>query len=164
MKWLESAWLAMAAVSLSAQACASAKFSDSLYQKFHHDRCLQCHQFNSKASNGRAYASHRSRYLCESCHKPKLTGLPVGEWMAPAGAKMDYTGMSARDTCQLALRNVGYGDKKELMRRHLLLDHRVLWAIQGAITPGGAREKVPGGIDDWVRDVNQWIDGGMLCE
>lgn len=163
MKCSIAVWLAAAATCLSAHA-APVRFSDALMAKFHHDRCLQCHQFNSKASTGRAYGSHRSRYLCETCHKPSLTGLAVGEWMAPEGSRMDYTGKSARETCEMALRNVGSGNKKELLRHHLLFDQRVLWAIQGGMTPSGQRERVPGGVEAWRRDVSAWIDGGMLCE
>lgn len=148
----------------SAWGSAPVKFSDALHGKFHHARCLQCHQFNSNRSNGRAYTSHRNRYLCETCHKPVLTGLSVGEWMAPEGGRMDYTGKSARETCLMALRNVGSGDKKERLRHHLLHDQRVLWAIQGGMTPGGPRERVPGGVEAWRRDVNAWVDGGMSCE
>jgi hypothetical protein len=156
-------WLVIASVVLSGHA-APLKFSDALYPKFHHDRCLQCHQFNSKTSNGRSYGSHRNRYLCENCHKSRLTGLTPGEWMAPEGGRMDYTGKSARETCLMVLRNIGSGDKKALLRRHLLQDQRVLWAIQGGMTPAGARERVPGGVDEWRRDVNAWIDDGMFCE
>jgi hypothetical protein len=163
MKYVLPLWLAIASICPPVLA-APVRFSDALYPKFHHDRCLQCHQFNSQVSNGRAYGSHRNRYLCENCHKPRLTGLSAGEWMAPEGARMDYTGKSARETCEMALRNIGSGNKKELLRRHLLFDQRVLWAIQGGMTPAGARERVPGGLDNWRRDVNAWIDDGMLCE
>ena len=128
MKYLLSvlllAWAAP--VALAAQ---PVKFSAALYKKFHHDRCLQCHQFNSRKSNGRAYHSHRSRYLCEQCHKPQLTGLVPGEWMAPAGEKMDYTGLSARETCQLIKRNAPTGDLAKVIEHHLLHDGRVRWAI-----------------------------------
>jgi hypothetical protein len=163
MKYLCYVWLATLAACPPVLA-APVKFSDALYAKFHHERCLQCHQFNSKASNGRAYGSHRNRYLCENCHKPRLTGLAAGAWMAPEGGRMDYTGKSALETCRMALRNVGSGDKKELLRQHLLFDQRVLWAIQGGMTPGGQRERVPGGVETWRREVNEWIDGGMSCE
>jgi len=157
-------WLAATGFGAAVMAAEPVKFSDALQAKFHHPRCLQCHQFNSQISQGRAYGSHRSRYLCETCHKPSLTGLPPGEWMAPAGARLDYTGMSARDTCLTSLRNVGAGDKKALLRHHLLYDKRVLWAVQGGMTPRGQRATVPGGLEEWVRDVNQWVDDGMLCE
>jgi hypothetical protein len=156
--------LVLALSGQAALAAAPVKFGDSLNRKFHHDRCLQCHQFNSKQSNGRAYTSHRSRYLCETCHKPALTGLAPGEWMAPAGSKMDYTGMSARDTCLMAVRNAPSGDKKETLRHHLLRDVRVLWAIDSGMTPGGQRERIPGGIEEWRRDVQAWIDAGMRCD
>ncbi len=158
-----AACLALAAVCGVATA-ETVRFSDHLYAKFHHERCLQCHQFNSPQSRGRAYGSHRNRYLCETCHKPSLTGLSVGEWMAPEGGRMDYTGKSPRETCQMALRNVGAGDKRELLRHHLLHDQRVLWAILGGMTPGGQRERVPGGYEDWQREVNAWLDTGMVCE
>jgi hypothetical protein len=140
------------------------KFSDALYPKFLHDRCLQCHQFNSRKSNGRAWTSHRSRYLCESCHKPALTGLQSGEWMAPGNEKMDYTGLSARDTCLMIKRNAPYGDKAQVLGQHLLYDGRVGWAIRNGKTPQGPRETVPGGYEEWARDVRAWIADGMICD
>ena len=141
-----------------------AKFSEALQAKFHHERCLQCHQFNSRRSNGRSYHSHRSRYLCDTCHKPGLTGLPPSEWMAPEGERMDYTNMSARDTCLMAFRNIGSGNKAQMLQNHLLHDHRVLWAIKSGMTPAGQREVLPGGLTAWERDVKRWVEGGMLCE
>lgn len=156
--------LALALLGQAAQAAGPVKFSDSLARKFHHDRCLQCHQFNSKQSNGRAYNTHRSRYLCETCHKPAFTGLATGDWMAPAGSKMDYTGMSPRDTCLMAMRNAPAGDKRETLRHHLLHDARVLWAITNGVTPAGQRERIPGGIEEWRRDVQAWYDAGMRCD
>jgi hypothetical protein len=140
------------------------RFSDALFKKFHHERCLQCHQFNSRRNNGRAYHSHRSRYLCEQCHKPQLTGLAPGEWMAPAGEKMDYTGMSARETCALIKRNAPSGKLAEVLSHHLLHDARVSWSINSGMTPAGKRPTLPGGYDDWARDVNAWVAGGLSCD
>lgn len=140
------------------------KFSDALYEKFHHDRCLQCHQFNSRKNNGRAWHSHRSRYLCETCHTPRITGLKGGEWLAPPGEKMDYTGLSARDTCLMIKRNAPSGDKAVILRHHLLEDARVGWALKNGVTPAGKRAIVPGGYAEWERDVKAWIDDGMRCE
>jgi hypothetical protein len=143
---------------------APVKFSDALHQKFHHERCLQCHQFNSRKSNGRAWTSHRNRYLCEQCHKPALTGLGGGEWLAPGNEKMDYTGLSARDTCLMIKRNAPSGDKAEVLSRHLLTDSRVGWALKNGKTPAGQRPIVPGGYEEWQRDVKAWIADGMICE
>lgn len=140
------------------------KFSDALYAKFHHERCLQCHQFNSRKSNGRAWTSHRNRYLCENCHKPRITGLQGGEWMAPPNDKMDYTGLSARATCEMIKRNAPIGDKAEVLTRHLLTDGRVGWALVSGMTPEGQRAIVPGGYAEWERDVKAWVADGMLCE
>lgn len=153
------------ALTLAASAWAEpVKFSDALYPKFQHQRCLQCHQFNSRRSNGRAWNSHRNRYLCENCHKPGLTGLLGGEWMAPQNGRMDYTGLSARDTCEMIKRNAPTGDKAEMLGRHLLTDHRVGWAIRNGTTPDGRRAPVPGGYEEWQRDVRAWIADGMICE
>jgi hypothetical protein len=140
------------------------KFSQALQAKFHHDRCLQCHQFNSRKSNGRAYHSHRSRYLCEQCHRPQLTGLAGGEWMAPAGEKMDYTGLNAADTCRLVKRNAPSGVLSEQLAHHLLHDGRVRWAIDSGRTPAGPRPTLPGGYAEWEQDVKAWVAGGMSCE
>lgn len=140
------------------------KFSDALNQKFHHERCLQCHQFNSRQSNGRAWTSHRNRYLCDKCHTPRITGLQVGEWMAPSNAKMDYTGLSARDTCLMIKRNAPSGDKAAILARHLLTDGRVGWAINSGMTPEGKRPVIPGGYAEWEKDVKAWIADGMICD
>lgn len=140
------------------------KFSDALYAKFHHERCLQCHQFNSRRSNGRSMHSHRSRYLCEQCHTPRLTGLHGGEWLAPAGEKLDYTGLSARETCLFIKRTSASGDKAQVLSHHLLHDVRVRWSIDSGVTPAGQRAKVPGGYAEWERDVKAWIADGLICD
>jgi hypothetical protein len=139
------------------------KFSDALYAKFQHPRCLQCHQFNSQAHNGRGYNSHRARYLCDNCHTQRLTGLPRGEWMAP-NVRMDWTGLSPRETCLIAKRNMGGGDLDRKLLDHLLHDERVHWALDNGMTPLGKFPSVPGGSAEWTRDVRTWAEGGMLCE
>lgn len=148
---------------LPARAAEPVKFSDALYKKFHHARCLQCHQFNSKRSNGRSYHSHQSRYLCDNCHTQRITGLPRGEWMAP-NERMDYTGLGPIETCQLIKRNMANGDPLERMTHHLLRDVRIRWALENGMTPGGKFPAVPGGYEEWAREARAWIDGGMLCE
>ncbi len=155
---------ALCLTSTPANAAEPVRFSDALYAKFHHDRCLQCHQFNSRRSNGRSYFSHRSRYLCDKCHAPRLTGLAGGEWMAPQGSVMDYTGMNARDTCNLIKRNAGSGDLKTRLTEHLLHDARIRWALENGMTPAGRFPAVPGGYEAWERDVKAWLRDGMLCE
>jgi hypothetical protein len=158
-------WLPLLALLLAPSAWSEpVRFSDALYQKFHHDRCLQCHQFNSRKSNGRGWTSHRNRYLCEDCHKPAITGLRGGEWMAPGNDRMDYTGLSARDTCLMIKRNTPTGDKARLLAHHLLHDGRVGWALARGRTPNGLRPTVPGGYEEWARDVRAWIADGMLCD
>lgn len=157
--WLLPAFLLFLCV--PARAAEPVKFSDALYKKFHHPRCLQCHQFNSK--RGRSYHSHLSRYLCDNCHTRHLTGLPRGEWMAP-NERMDYTGLGPAETCRLVKRNPGGGDAKAKMTHHLLEDVRVRWAVENGMTPAGRFPPVPGGYEEWAREVRAWIDGGMLCE
>jgi len=139
------------------------KFSDALYKKFQHPRCLQCHQFNSRANNGRSYNSHRARYLCDNCHTSRITGLPRGEWMAP-NEQMDWTGMAANDLCLLVKRNMGSGDANSKLIEHLLHDARVHWALDNGMTPNGKFPSVPGGSEEWARDVRAWVEDGMLCE
>lgn len=140
-----------------------AKFSDVLYPVFMHERCLTCHQFNSRRSLGKAYTTHGNRYLCDNCHQPRLTGLPGGGWQAPI-ARMDYTGLSPRETCLLAKRNVGSGDKNALMRNHLLNDIRIRWALESGMTPAGPLPTVPGGYPAWRAAVEAWSASGMSCD
>lgn len=153
-------WILLGLFGGMAQADA-VKFGDSLQAKFHHDRCLQCHQFNSRKNNGRTFTSHRSRYLCQQCHVPAAIGLKNSEWMAPE-ARLDYTGMDANLTCQLVKTNMRMDDQRLL--DHLLNDGRVRWAIESGMTPGGRKESVPGGYAAWQRDVLAWYRDGMRCE
>ena len=139
------------------------KFSAALYDKFHHPRCLQCHQFNSKRHNGRGFHSHQARYLCDNCHTQRISGLSRGEWMAPA-EKLDYTELGPRETCELIKRNLASGDPVQRMSHHLLQDARIRWALENGMTPGGKFPTVPGGYEAWARDAKAWIAGGMLCE
>lgn len=140
------------------------RFGDVLHAKFHHQRCLACHQFNNQANHGLAYTTHRNRYLCHQCHNPELTGLAPGEWMAPPGARMDYTGMNARDTCLLVKRNVGAGDVHGKLHRHLVQDHLIRWSFEHGGTPAGPRDTVPGGYAAWLQAVEAWRRDGMRCE
>jgi hypothetical protein len=147
----------------AAMAAPPVKFGDALNQKFHHPRCLQCHQFNSAADQGRAYGSHSARFLCDRCHHANITGLPRGEWIAPPET-MNWTGLNARETCQLIKRNLASGDPETRMREHLLRDVRVRWALENGMTPGGRFPTVPGGYAEFARQAREWLDGGMRCE
>jgi len=160
LAWLGALMLLMTGLAQGAPV----KFSDALNAKFHHDRCLSCHQFNSRKHNGRAYHSHRSRYLCDKCHTQHVSGLPAGEWMAPPGERMDYTELDARDTCLLVKRNMGSGDVNAKMFNHLLHDERIRWSLEGGMTPMGKFPTVPGGYAAWKKDVEAWARDGMLCE
>lgn len=137
------------------------KFSDALYQKFQHDRCLSCHQFNSRKSNGRAYTSHRNRYLCDKYHMARITELTSGEWMAPPGSRMDYTGLNARDACLLIKANSGAGNRETKLLEHLIHDTRIHWALEGGMTPMGHFPAVPRGYKAWLKDVQSWARDGM---
>jgi hypothetical protein len=139
-------------------------FGESLNAKFHHERCLSCHQFNSRANNGRSYNSHRSRYLCAQCHRPERIGLPPGsEWMAP-DRLFDHTGLSAAATCRLVKQRMGSDPGGQKLVRHLLDDGRIRWALDSGMTPAGMTPTVPGGYAEWRRDVEAWVRDGMRCE
>ncbi len=138
-------------------------FSTRLYAKFQHERCLSCHQFNSREHDGRAYSSHRSRYLCMQCHRPDVIGLPPNtEWMAPLN--MDYTGFSAPATCRLIKTRIGADPDGRKLAAHLLNDGRIRWALDSGMTPGGQKPAVPGGYKEWKKDVEAWVADGMRCE
>jgi hypothetical protein len=144
-------------------AAAPVTFGERLNAKFHHERCLACHQFNTRAVPGRAYTSHRNRYLCKQCHVPARIGLPAGsEWMAPEG--MDYTGFSAAATCALIKRRIGSDPGGRRLVDHLLHDGRIRWALESGVTPGGRTPTVPGGYAEWQRDVDAWVKDGMRCD
>lgn len=137
------------------------KFGDALHAKFHHDRCLSCHQLNRLKNNGRAYFSHRSRYLCSQCHAPALIGLKNSMWLAPE-ARLDYTGLDDESTCEMIKSNLG-GNKDGILK-HLLEDGRIRCAVESGMTPGGQKETVPGGYPEWERDVRAWVSDGMRCK
>jgi len=138
-------------------------FTTCLNAKFHHECCLSCHQFNSPQHQGRAFGSHRSRYLCVQCHRPDVIGLsPNSEWMAPAN--MDYTGFTPTDTCRLIKRRNGFDPDGQKLVHHLLTNGRVRWALDSGMTPRGQKEAAPGGYAEWKRDLEAWVKDGMRCE
>lgn len=152
-------WLAP----LSVLADAPVLFATRLHAKFQHERCLSCHQFNTRERNGRAFTSHRNRYLCVQCHRPEVVGLPPGtEWRAPN--HMDYTGFSAAATCRLVKARMGNDPDGRKLAHHLLADGRIRWALDSGMTPGGQKPPVPGGYTEWKRDLEAWIKDGMRCE
>ncbi len=155
--------LVLGLLAMPAWGAAPVVFGDALHKKFHHERCLQCHQFGSRKHNGRGFGSHRSRYLCDNCHTQHITGLGRGVWMAPP-EKLDYTGLGAADTCRFIQRNMGVVDAPARLIEHLLHDSRIRWALDSGMTPAGRFPNVPGGYEEWVRDVRAWVEGGMLCE
>jgi hypothetical protein len=153
----------IAALVSGVPAAAPVTFGERLNAKFHHERCLSCHQFNSRAVPGRGFTSHRNRYLCKQCHVPERIGLPAGsEWMAPD--KMDYTGFSAAATCRLVKQRMGNDPRGEKLIDHLLHDGRIVWALDSGMTPAGKTPTVPGGYAEWKRDVEAWVKDGMRCD
>ncbi len=144
-------------------AAPGAGFAETLYPLFQHPRCLTCHQFNSARSQGLSYSTHRSRYLCDTCHHPQLTGLKGGEWQAPL-ARLDWTGLAPRETCELVKRNTGGADAARRLREHLLHDGRIHWALDSGMTPAGPRPTPEGGSTAWQGAVEAWLAGGMRCE
>lgn len=140
-----------------------ASFAETLYPIFQHERCLTCHQFNSRRSHGLSYTSHRSRYLCDTCHQPRLTGLKGGEWQAPL-PRLDWTGLDPRATCELIKRNAGSSDAGQKLHAHLLTDGRIHWALDSGMTPAGRHPTVDGGSAVWHQKVLAWVEGGMRCE
>lgn len=149
--------------SWAASPVAGASFAEILYPSFQHARCLTCHQFNSRRSNGLSYTSHRSRYLCDTCHQPQLTGLRGGEWLAPL-PRLDWTGLTPRQTCELLKRNAGRGDAGQMLIAHLMHDGRIHWALDSGMTPAGWYPTVDGGSAAWRQKVLAWVEGGMRCE
>lgn len=138
-------------------------FATRLNAKFHHERCLACHQFNSPRQQGRGYTSHRNLYLCAQCHRADVVGLsPHTEWMAPNN--MDYTGFSAAATCRLVKARMGVDPGGQKLVRHLLTSGRIRWSLDSGMTPAGPQPAVPGGYAEWQRDIEAWVRDGMRCE
>ena len=155
--------LALVLLTLPVLADQPVVFADRLHAKFHHARCLECHQFNTRERDGRAFTSHRNRYLCVECHRPDVIGLPPNtDWMAPLN--MDYTGFSAAATCKLVKSRMGIDPTGKKLAHHLLHDGRIRWGLDSGMTPGGQKPTIPGGYAEWKRDVEAWIADEMRCE
>lgn len=155
--------LLIGACVLPAQASQPVVFADRLHAKFHHARCIECHQFNTRERNGLAFRSHRNRYLCIQCHRPHVIGLPPHtEWMAPLN--MDYTGFSPAATCHLVKARMGIDPTGKKLAHHLLHDGRIRWSLDSGMTPSGPRPTIPGGYAEWKADVEAWVADGMRCD
>jgi hypothetical protein len=157
----------------------SASFADHLYAKFQHARCLNCHHFNaadgmgSQPLPGEAPTSPRHQELkdgdCHACHTHAVTGVPPAfqQWRAPS-IDMDWTGKSAEEACQL-IKQAKQGEFADptRMAEHLRRDRLIVWALtRGRVPPAGSpqvRDRVPGDRQEWITQVDAWINGGMRC-
>jgi hypothetical protein len=168
-----------------AQAATSgtASFAEHLHAKFQHPRCLNCHHFNapegmgSQPLPGEAPSAPPHKELsngdCRACHTQAVTGIPPDvkpseQWQAP-GRDMDWTGLTAQQTCELIKQaNQGTFADPAAMAEHLQEDWLIRWAItRGRVPPTAnpqARDRVPGGRQEWLAQVDAWIKGGMQCE
>jgi hypothetical protein len=158
----------------------SASFADQLYAKFQHARCMNCHHFNaadgmgSQPLPGEAPTSPRHRDLkdgdCHACHTHAVTGVPPAfqQWKAPP-TEMDWIGKSAAETCQL-IKQAKQGEFSDptRMTEHLKHDRLITWALaRGRVPPAGnpqVRDRVPGDRQEWITQVDAWINGGMRCD
>jgi hypothetical protein len=152
------------------------RFSTLLYPKFQAKGCTKCHDFYEQRLGGLAYTSHwtLTAERCGECHDTQVTGfVRPSEWFARPGV---YTSdMNAAQTCETIKRDLhgGFKHPGKLARDiadHLFGSPRVLWGIEGATArsgqlPEGRSEPdlVQGGLKQWKRDVNDWLQGGMDC-
>ncbi len=152
-------------------------FSVHLHEKFQVKGCTVCHDFFEKKLGGLSYRSHKGRTadMCVDCHTQEVSGFKEeDEWFAMPGL---YTsGMNARQACEAVMTAVHARFKNPEMvarqlKKHLLEDPRVLWAIEGAVPnsgrlPEGRQETdlVKGGLRKWKEEVGAWISGGMKCK
>ncbi len=183
--WKAALWGGLLVVLLSLPAWGgevdpSASFADHLYAKFQHPRCLNCHHFKaadgmgSQPLPGEAPTSPRHRELkdgdCHACHTHAVTGVPPAfqQWQA-APIEMDWTGKSAEETCQL-IKQAKQGEFADptRMAEHLKHDRLIDWALtRGRVPPAGSpqvRDRVPGNRQEWIAEVEAWINGGMRCD
>lgn len=153
-------------------------FSANLYAKFQSKSCTNCHDFYDKERNGFFFNSHAKRHdvnSCITCHTNEVTGFKDGsEWFAQPGL---YTsGLDAKTTCEKTKEALHAKFKSDSLlakqlETHLFTDPRVLWGIEGATPKSGElpfdkkeTNMVKGGMDEWKKQVEAWINGGMKCE
>jgi hypothetical protein len=158
-------------------------FADHLHAKFQHQRCLNCHHFNtpdgmgSQPLPGEAPTAPPHKELsngdCRACHTQAVTGIPPDvkpsqQWRAPP-RDMDWTGMTPQQTCELIKQtNQGEFADPDNLTNHLTQDRLIMWAItRGRVPPAAsprARDRVPQGRQEWLMQVDAWIKGGMQCQ
>jgi hypothetical protein len=152
-------------------------FSTHLYPKFQAKGCTNCHDFFEQKLGGLAFTTHRllTAEKCVECHDKEVTGFArADEWFARPGL---YTSdMNAQQTCETIKREMHaqFKHKGKLARdltTHLFESPRVLWGIAGATPKSGKLPKervekdlIQGGLQQWKKDVNAWIQGGMECK
>jgi len=153
------------------------RFSTNLYPKFQAKGCTNCHDFFAQKLNGLSFTTHRDRKAekCVECHDHDVTGFAhADEWFARPGL---YTSdMNVQQTCETikAQMHASFKHKDKLAREmtaHLFESPRVLWGIAGATPKSGTLPKgksehdlIQGGIKQWKKEVNAWIQGGMTCD
>ncbi|MBI2522608.1 MAG: hypothetical protein HYV97_19465 [Bdellovibrio sp.] len=152
------------------------KFSTHLQAKFHVKACTNCHDFFVKKRPEPILTIHKdvTPDMCVTCHDKEVTGFKdEDEWFARPGI---YTsGMNSKKTCETMKKDINAKFKNDSLvarqlEKHLFEDPRVLWSIEGATSnsgklPDGKKQVnlVKGGLEEWKKQVNAWIKGGMKC-
>ena len=152
-------------------------FSAHLQAKFQVKACTVCHDFFEKKLGGLSFKSHKGRTpdMCVGCHTQDVTGFKEeDEWFAMPGLYLSR--MNSRQTCQAVMSALHAKFKNPTMvarqlKKHLFEDPRMLWGIEGALPNSGMlpedkrqTDLVKGGLQEWEKQVNAWIEGGMKCK
>ena len=155
-----------------------AAFSEAV-KVFFSARCSNCHPGGDAPTQGDAMSPHPmevkrgpdgrgvGELKCATCHQDvNLDGesLPPGapNWHMPSEAnKMAFQGMTAGQLCRNLkdpLKNGGRKSAKDAVH-HIATDPLVLWAW----SPGNGRTTPPMSHADFVKKMNEWVDGGAAC-
>jgi hypothetical protein len=87
----------------------------------------------------------------------------VPGWHAP-NATFNLVGLSSNQICQLVKSK--QGNNAAVIETHLKDDLLIQWAISDGTVPSGPpalAKAPPGNLAAWNQRIDQWIDGGLVC-
>lgn len=137
-------------------------FEQAFVETFRHPRCINCHGFNSAASPTiPAHTGGRSGD-CSVCHTDGAAGIANVQWEAPP-AELDFRNKTVEELCEQV--KDFEGDVSE----HMKGDEKIDWSISSGQVPDNGPGPTtlpvaPISKGEWDRRVDEWVQGGMICD
>ncbi len=137
-------------------------FEQAFVETIRHERCVNCHGFNDPVNPTVPEHTGGRDSDCSLCHTDASSGITNVAWEAPP-VELDFRGKTVEELCE-QIKDFD-GD----VREHMIHDTKIDWAISSGLVPDNGPGPTQLGTapiskTEWDRRVDEWINGGMICD